>query len=544
MFLVRRRWWRLRPSRRPMSEVRYACVYSLPSPSSSPHLLSLARDFSPRFACPRDDLVLIDISGLGRLLGHARAIGGELHKSAIARGLRAQIAVAPTQTAAMVLALTRPGVIVVRPGGEAAALAGIPISVLTELTFQPSPEAEPSTLRETTSSGSTRAASRVESLRSIVAVLQAWGIKTLGEFAALPAADVSARIGQQGLIWQRLARGEDVGPLVPQLAEERFESSIELEWPIEGHEPLSFVLTRLLEPLSTRLERRDRGAVAIHVVLGLVTRNTFARSVQLPSPIRDVRTLRTLIMLDLESHPPPSGIERVSVRIEATPGRVWQHTLFSRAQPEPEQLSTLVARLHALMGQDRIGRPALVDSYRPGAFEMLPFASGLRNADSNVSNQLDGQFVSALRRCRRAVPARVTLADGRPVHVTTDRRGFAGGRVLASAGPWQTSGEWWDTRPDRAGGAGGVGGAGRYGVQQPSPERESLRSSARTSEVAWLASGGGAPRAVKEDERWWGPTRSKQWDCDEWDVSLSDGAVYRIFRDRGTGSWFVDAIVD
>ena len=30
--------------------------------------------------------------------------------------------------------------------------------------------------------------------------------------------------------------------------------------PIEGAEPLSFVLTRLLEPLSTRLERRDRGA--------------------------------------------------------------------------------------------------------------------------------------------------------------------------------------------------------------------------------------------------------------------------------------------
>jgi len=34
------------------------------------------------------------------------------------------------------------------------------------------------------------------------------------------------------------------------------------------------------------------------------------------------------------------------------------------------------------------------------------------------------------------------------------------------------------------------------------------------------------------------------WNRDEWDVALSDGAVYRIFRDRETNGWFIDAIVD
>jgi len=34
------------------------------------------------------------------------------------------------------------------------------------------------------------------------------------------------------------------------------------------------------------------------------------------------------------------------------------------------------------------------------------------------------------------------------------------------------------------------------------------------------------------------------WDRDEWDVSLTDGAVYRVFRDRETDAWFIDAIVD
>src|SRR5205823_5004433 len=142
------------------------------------------------------------------------------------------------------------------------------------------------------------------------------------------------------------------------LAEARFDFSLELEWPIEGLEPLSFVLTRVLEPLSTRLERRDRGAAVLHVILRLVTHEIYARRLELPTPMRDVRTLRTLALLDLESHPPSAAIDRVTIVIDPTPGRVLQHTLFTRAQPTPEQVSTLLARLGALMGQDRLGAPA------------------------------------------------------------------------------------------------------------------------------------------------------------------------------------------
>jgi hypothetical protein len=40
------------------------------------------------------------------------------------------------------------------------------------------------------------------------------------------------------------------------------------------------------------------------------------------------------------------------------------------------------------------------------------------------------------------------------------------------------------------------------------------------------------------------PPLLPSWDRDEWDVALGDGAVYRIFRDRETDGWFIDAIVD
>jgi protein ImuB len=472
-------------------------------------LVELAQDFSPRFECHGDDLVSIDVSGLGRLLGVPRAIGEELRRSSEARGLHVQVALAATQTAAMVVAHARPGVTIVNRGDEAALLAPLAIGILEKIFDPLSPEAV--VARPCPPSLASR------NSRDTIEIFRTWGIKTLGDLAALPSSQLAARLGQRGLVLQTIARGEDVRPLVPSLPEERFESSIELEWPIDELEPLSFVLTRLLEPLSIRLERRDRGAAVVHVVLVLLkcrennpsdceeaSGNTYTRRLQLPSPMRDVRTLRTLILLDLESHPPPAAVEGVAVVIEPTPGRVLQHTLFTRAHPTPEQLSTLIARLTALMGADRIGRPALVDSDRPGAFAMLPFAtdhdpaqpyvvsafrhhhnhvvsgfSRTRNGSSNV--------FSALRRCRHPVPARVSVADGRPAAVTTDRRGFAGGRVLAAAGPWRTSGNWWVVPP-----------------LQPLPP----------------------------------------WNRDEWDVSLGDGAVYRIFQDRETGGWCIDAIVD
>jgi protein ImuB len=446
------------------------------------------------------------VRGLDRLLGDARTIGDELRREAADRGFRAHVAVAGTQMAARVLAIARPGVTVVEAGGEAEALAAIPIDVLRRAALSGPP-----------ASGPERPALQND---AAISAFQRWGLKTLGEVAALPAADLSARLGQPGLRWQAMARGDDVHPLVPDVPEERFDASLDLEWPIEGLEPLSFVLTRLLEPLSIRLERRDRAVAVLHVQLGLVTKDVHARRLELPSPLRDVRALRTLALLDLESHLPPGekiGVDRVTVTIEPTPGRVLQHTLFTRPHPAPEQLSTLLARLGAAMGQDRIGAPSVVDSHRPGAFAMKPFAvEHDRRAPSREPRAAsagprapspESQGVAALRRCRQPVPARVLVdAAGRPVRVTSDRRGFAGGSVRQATGPWKTSGEWWITE------------AGSAGARESLPRRSSFAS---------LASEGGAG-----------------WDRDEWDVALSDGGAYRVFRDHQTRAWFFEAVID
>ncbi len=186
-------------------------------------------------------------------------------------------------------------------------------------------------------------------------------------------------------------------PLVPAGVAEQFEESLDLEWPIDGLEPLSFVLARLLEPLCERLERGDRGAVVLRVTLTLVTgprhslgeggRDRHERVVELPAPMRDARVLRTLALLDLESNPPPAAIDRVAVGVDVAEGRVLQFGLFARALPT-DTLATLLARLGALMGSDRVGAPSLVDTYRPGAFAMAKFdpPRSFTNPQSQIPN--------------------------------------------------------------------------------------------------------------------------------------------------------------
>ena len=433
-------------------------------------LLEVAREFSPRIErCgPRE--ITLDLSGLTHLFGDARAIGTELRLTAADRGLRVRVAIASTRTAARLFVHHRAGLTVIDPGTEADSLAPLPLTLLTTLSDQPN---------------------------DLIAIFRRWGLNTCGELAALPPHAVAARLGQDGVGWQRLARGDDPLPLVPAIAEERFEQSLDLEWPIEGLEPLSFVLGRLMEPLAAHLERRGRGAAVLHVRLHLIRMNGAApavheRSLQLPTPIRDARTLRTLALLDLESHPPAAAIERVEVAIDPTPGRIVQFSLLTRPLPSPEQLSTLNARLAALMGDGRCGSPVEVDSWQPGAFAMKPFAP--RDSSLVAATAAVEWPVVALRRFRIAIPARVQVEDGKPSRISIDRRGMSGGRVETCGGPWRTSGGWWDNEL------------------------------ARRRPVDWSGEGG--------------------WDRDEWDVTLSDGATYRIFRDRHSRAWSVEGIVD
>lgn len=410
----------------------------LPSPTA---LLELARDFSPRVEALAPTPVLLDLSGLGRTWSTPEALGRALRDAGRARALETRVALAWSRIAALTLARGREGVTVVPPGGEAEALAPLPLSLL-EL----SPELHD--------------------------LLRRWGLRRLGDLARLPATGLAERLGVDGPRLRRLARGEDDAPLVPAPPPQEFACRLELDWPVDGLEPLSFLLARVLETLCGELGRRGRSAAELLLELDLVDTTQHRRRLRPALPSADPRTWRTLLLLDLEAHPPRDAVRVIGVRAEPTPARRVQLSLLDPAQPDPEKLAETLARLVEWTAEGRAGAPLLLDSHRPGAFLLGSFAPG-----APPPRALPRGGVLALRPFRPPLAARVELRNEAPEFVSA-----AGirGRVTDRAGPWHASGDWWDAGWSRA----------------------------------------------------------------EWDVALSGGELYRIFRDQLGGGWFVAGELD
>ena len=199
------------------------------------------------------------------------------------------------------------------------------------------------------------------------------GIRTLGQYAALPAAELSSRLGPLGPRWQRAACGQDMSPLVPLAADEPFEAS--LAW--NGR---SRAWSRCRSCWAGCSSRWPRGSNAPIAAPPCSTPNCTSprakqhvRTLQLPAPMREAKTLRTLILLDLESHPPNAAIDRVVVRVQPDPG-ADRPVVAARTGPAVAGAGVDAAgRLSALMGESHVGSPQLVDSWRPGAFAMRAF---------------------------------------------------------------------------------------------------------------------------------------------------------------------------
>ncbi|HEV2344607.1 MAG TPA: DNA polymerase Y family protein, partial [Actinocrinis sp.] len=137
------------------------------------------------------------------------------------------------------LAARRPGdePLVVEPGGSAAFLAPFPLAVLDR--------------------------------PDLAGTLDRLGVRSLGALAALPAGDVGARFGADGIAAHRLARGLDPRPPAPRRPAEECGVVHEFDPPAEADEPVVFVAKMLADRLHALLG--SAGLSCVRVEIGIAT---------------------------------------------------------------------------------------------------------------------------------------------------------------------------------------------------------------------------------------------------------------------------------
>jgi protein ImuB len=448
-------------------------------------LEGFAYTFSPLVEETAADTVVIDVEGCELLFGSAYELAKEISKCAAWKkdlgGLecKVNVALAANPDTAIHAARFRKGITFTAPGEELTCLGDLPLKSL-QYSLVGIEESQAKELLET---------------------LKLWGVFTFQEFAELPLAGVSERLGQEGLKLQQLASGKTNRHLKLKQPAPDFKSSMELEYPVAQLAALSFIFARLLNQICASLNAYALATNAIEVDLKLERGATHELKLNLPYPMRDHKVFLKLLLLDTETHPPPSAVVAVNISCEPVKPRLLQTGLFIPLAPEPEKLELTLARLGKLLGAENIGSPELLDTHRPDAFHMQRFVlkeakrkrgkgrtviSRQQIAGNPQSEIRDPKSVLGFRVFRPPLRALVQAERGYPTEISAwDKTRSVHGTVVEVAGPWRTTGDWW---------------------------------------------------------------RIDGWARDEWDVAVESGlqlqVLYRIYRELSSGTWFVQGTYD
>jgi protein ImuB len=421
----------------------FACIHLPAAPAgASKALQDCAESFAPEAELSAPNTILFDVSRLHRLYGGLSEVAEAVARHAGSMGLDANVAIAPNAETALIAARNFPGITLIpEEAGDALAQLDIENLPLTPELWR---------------------------------TLEAWGIRTFRDLARLPDTGLAERLGPDGVYLHRLARGAVDRPLRILKPEIHYEERVDLEHLLTEREPLLFILARILNDQCERLEAHGMATNEIHLALELENRTEHLRELHLPVPMRHSKAILKLLQLDLEAHSPQAAIVAVRLTLKPVPPRQVQGGIFLPVTPAPDKLEVTLTRIRALVGENNVGVPELVNTHRPAPFQLAP-----RQPDTNLRRKDSPPPTPriAFRYFSPPVAAQVELDQGRPLRLAA---GAIRGNIITYAGPWRTSGDWWSSNP---------------------------------------------------------------WDRDEWDVSLNDGSLYRIYRDP-KAAWFIEGTYD
>jgi protein ImuB len=391
----------------------------VPEQEESHRLLATLQRLSPQVEETSPGLYFLSFAGLIRLYGSEQALARRILAAVAACGLPVTVGVAATATAARIAAeISTPGTFTIIPRGrERHFLGGLTVAFLL-----PSP--------------------------AVARQLEALGLATIAQLAALPPGELARRFGPEGAHLHALATGSDRTPTVFAALPSDTMRTVQLSFACTQQSTLVAHVRRLAGALCFDLARRDRAATGLRVELQCEDGASTTFTLGVDRPAVSASPFMRQLGEQLKSARFKAGVVRIAVALEGVTSTPVHQLEWSRpgspgagcAHGKREGLSTPAAPL---------ALPRLVASHLPEESFTLQAESSQGGRTNREGPGIPAYASGSLAGMRLFTPPQRTAV--------TEERGIPrtfslGTRIRAIDrrwGPWELSGRWWGRDFDR-----------------------------------------------------------------------------------------------
>lgn len=371
--------------------------------------------FSPSVSLQPPEGVLVDLQASLRLFGGRARLVERICSGLSELGFSIRLALAPTPTAAWLLAQYQDGSCIEHESLLAAGLAHLPVGILAS------------------------AAAHRDALAAI-------GVHHFADLARMPRAGLAQRYGTPLLTEIDRALGRQAEPRHWFQAPARFSVRLELLAQVEQAEALLFASQRLLRQLCAWLGARRaacRQAVLIaehdRAHRGYPATPHTRIELRLSQPSRDPERFSILLREQLARLTLPAPVHTLQLNCDEPLTLPDQHhELFPTPGSDTESLSRLVERLQSRLGQDQVQRLVLVADHRPeAAYRIDPLdqpGQPRRSCDTEAFLSTGG------------MPRPLWLLNEPLALPERQHRPWWHGPLTLLAGPERIETGWWDAR--------------------------------------------------------------------------------------------------
>jgi protein ImuB len=289
--------------------------------------------------------------------------------------------------------------------------------------------------------------------RRLLSIFHDLGLRTVGALAALPAASVGSRFGEEGRLLHRRACAEsDNMPLLALRSPQQAQAGLVFGYELCSTERLKPVLPSLLQHLCQQLAVRGEAVMTLRCRLITAKQTPTTLWIRPGRPTRSAKRLRTLLEARLESVRLEAPL--VELRLDVIDEALepsWQLGLLNRAETK-EPLDELLARLEHALGEERVFAVERVGRWLPEGIwrkrrlgAPLAQEAPLAKLEDVVDRQESPEPWSARRRpnllLSKPYPIQIERDDSSALRALHTPRGRL--PIYRATGPERLQGEWW-----------------------------------------------------------------------------------------------------